>query len=353
MSNGYRIVARAPGHRSLTTHIFDADSEYIDDDTVVARAPGGPEVMERAALPELAPGAGELRVRTTAIGVNFIDTYHRSGLYPLPSPATLGVEAAGVVEAAGDGVTGFAVGDRVALLPSVPGTYATALVVPAAQAVRLPDAIPDEIAAASLLKGLTAWMLAEPCGKAGAGSTVLVHAAAGGVGSILVQWLKAIGVSVIAHAGSAEKAARAEALGADHVLSCPFAELAGAVRSLTGGRGVALVLDGVGAASWAASMAATARRGLIVTYGNASGPVPPFSPLELNRAGSLFVTRPKLYDYVAEPHELQAAAARLFGMIGEGKLRVDIGRRLPLDQVAEAHRALEARETTGSTILLP
>ncbi len=320
---------------------------------MVARAAGGPEVIAREAFDPPAPAPGELQVRTTAIGVNFIDTYHRSGLYPLPLPAGLGGEAAGVVERVGEGVSGFGRGDRVALLPSAPGTYATGVTIPADKAVRLPDDVPDEIAAASLLKGLTAWFLVEPCARIAPGDTVLVHAAAGGVGSILVQWLKAIGATVIAHAGSPEKAARATDLGADHALSCPFNALAGEVRALTGGKGVSVVLDGVGAASWAASLAATARRGLIVTYGNASGPVPPFSVLELNRAGSLFVTRPKLYDYVAEPGELQAAAAKLFGMIGARTLKIDIGRRFALAEAADAHRALEARATTGSTILIP
>lgn len=320
---------------------------------MIARAAGGPGVIQREAFDPPAPAAGELSVRTTAVGVNFIDTYHRSGLYPMPLPAALGVEAAGVVEEIGAGVTGFAPGDRVAVLPSAPCTYASAFVIPAGKAVKLPNDVPDEIAAASLLKGLTAWMLAGPCGRVAPGNAVLVHAAAGGVGSILVQWLKAIGATVIAHAGTAEKAERAATLGADHALSCPFDALAGKVRELTSGAGVAVVLDGVGAASWTAALAATARRGLIVTYGNASGPVPPFSVLELNRAGSLFVTRPKLYDYVAEPGELQAAAAKLFAMIGAEKLKIDIGRRFLLSDAADAHRALEARETTGSTILLP
>ena len=320
---------------------------------MIARVAGDPEVIEREAFDPPAPAAGELLVRSTAIGVNFIDTYHRSGLFPRPLPTALGVEAAGIVVGLGAGVAGFATGDRVAMLPTNPSTYGTALVLPAAEAVKLPDDVTDEIAAASLLKGLTAWMLVAPCGKVAAGDAVLVHAAAGGVGSILVQWLKALGATVIAHAGSAEKAERAIALGADHALHCPFAELAGEVRALTGGKGVATVLDGVGAASWAASLAATARRGLIVTYGNASGAVPPFSPLELNRAGSLFVTRPKLYDYIAEPGELQAAADQLFEMIGSGQLKIDIGQRFPLARAADAHHALEARRTTGSTILLP
>ena len=320
----------------------------------VATAPGGPEVLARAPLPARTVGPGEVRVRTTAIGVNFIATYFRSGLYPAATlPIQIGSEAAGVVEEIGSEVTAVAIGARVAVLPSTPCTYASEIVVPVASVVPLPDELSDEIAAASLLKGLTAWMLAEPCGKVAEGDVVLVHAAAGGVGTLAVQWLKAIGATVIAHAGTPEKAARATAAGADHALSCPFDALAGEVRDLTGGRGAAVVCDGVGAASWAASLRSTGRCGLVITYGNASGPVPPFSPLELNQAGSLFVTRPKLYDYIAEPGQLQSAAARLFAMIGAGKLNVGIGQRLPLAEAAEAHRMLEGRQTTGSTILLP
>jgi NADPH2:quinone reductase len=323
------------------------------DYRMVARAAGGPEMIEREEMGALSCEAGEALIRTTAIGVNFIDTYHRSGLYPVPAPIPLGVEAAGIVDAVGDGVNAFRVGDRVAVLPNGSGTYATRMVLPADRLVALPDGVSDEVAAASLLKGLTAWMLAEPCSKVQAGQTTLVHSAAGGVGMLLVQWLKRIGVRVIAHAGTPEKAKRAEALGADDVLSCPFGELADEVRRLTDRRGVDVVLDGVGATSWPASLAATARRGLIVTYGNASGPVPPFSPQELNRAGSLYLTRPKLYDYIAEPGALQTAAERLFGMIANGDIRVEIGQRFPLEQATDAHRALEARQTTGSTILLP
>ncbi|MDB5689473.1 MAG: NADPH:quinone reductase [Sphingomonas bacterium] len=320
---------------------------------MVARAPGGPDQIVRAELGALSCAADEVLVQTTAIGVNFIDTYHRSGLYPQPLPIGLGSEAAGVVVDVGSAVTGFVAGDRVAMLPTSPGTYATMIVQPADRLVHIPDAIDDEIAAASLLKGLTAWMLAEPCGKLKAGQTALVHASAGGVGSLVVQWLKAIGVTVIAHAGTAAKAERSRAIGADHALSTPLPDLADEVRRLTDGRGVDVVLDGVGAASWPASLAATARRGLIVTYGNASGPVPPFSPQDLNKAGSLFVTRPKLYDYLDEPGSLAAAAGRLFAMIASGALTVEIGGRYKLEEAAEAHRAMEARQTTGSTILLP
>ncbi len=316
---------------------------------LVFRETGGPEVIEREPLGALAPAPGEVLVRHEAIGLNFIDTYHRSGLYPLSLPSGLGSEAAGTVEAAGEGA-GFSVGERVAYALG-PGAYATHRTLAADRLVRLPDDIGAETAAAALLKGCTAEFLIERCARVQAGDWVLVHAAAGGVGSILVAWLKAVGARVIAHAGSAEKAAVAAELGADHALSCPFEDLAAQVRSATGG--VRCVLDGVGAASWAASLASLGRRGLMVSFGNASGPVPPVSPLELSRAGSLFLTRPTLADYVADPAELQASAARLFEMVRSGAVPVRIGARFPLADAAAAHRALEARATTGSTLLIP
>jgi len=317
---------------------------------LVVHETGGPEVIEVEPLGALVPGPGEVLVRHEAIGLNFIDTYHRTGLYPLPLPSGLGSEAAGVVEAAGESAD-FRAGDRVAYALGPPGAYATHRILPADRLVRLPDGIGAETAAATMLKGCTAEFLIERCAKVQAGEWVLVHAAAGGVGSILVPWLKAIGARVIAHAGSAEKAAMAAERGADHVLSCPFDELAGEVKRLIGG--VRAVFDGVGAASWAASLASLERRGLMVSFGNASGPVPPVSPLELSRAGSLFLTRPTLGDYVAAPGELQRSAARLFEMIGSGAVPVQIGARFPLAEAAQAHRALEARQTTGSTLLIP
>ncbi|WP_157215077.1 quinone oxidoreductase family protein [Flavisphingomonas formosensis] len=319
---------------------------------IIIRSHGGPEVIEREniALPE--PGPGEVRIRVAASGLNFIDTYHRSGLYPLAMPSGLGVEGGGTVEAVGESVTDMRTGDRVAFLVRA-GSYATHVVVPATMTVTLPEGVSEEVAAGAFMKGLTSWMLVEPCAKIHAGQSALVHGAAGGVGQVLVQWLKAIGVTVIAHAGSPEKADRATALGADHALSCPYDALAGTVRDLTGGRGVDVVFDGIGAASWAASLAATARCGLVITYGNASGPVPPFSALDLLRAGSLFVTRPTLYDYIAAPGTLQSAGRTLFEMVVDGRLKVGIDQRFPLSEAAEAHRALEGRQTTGSTILVP
>lgn len=314
---------------------------------------GGPEVLEAELIDVPEPQDGEVLIHHEAVGLNFIDTYHRSGLYTLPLPSGLGTEAAGVIEAVGAGVEGFRVGQRVAYFSGPPGAYATHRSVDADRVVRLPDNITSEVAAAILLKGCTAEFLIERCAHVEAGEPVLVHAAAGGVGSILVPWLKSAGAIVIAHAGSSRKAAIAKELGADHALCCPMEALAAEVRSITGGKGVPVVFDGVGAASWEASLASVARRGLLVSYGNASGAVPPFSPLELLRAGSIFVTRPTLFDYIPTPDEMRASAARVFELIADGTLEPRIGQTFPLIDAAEAHRAIEARATTGSTVLLP
>jgi NADPH:quinone reductase len=319
----------------------------------ILRENGGPEILEAELIDVPRPEAGQVLVRHEAVGLNFIDTYHRSGLYKLPLPAGLGIEAAGIVEALGEGVTDFREGDRVGYFTGTPGAYASHRTILADKLVKLPDSIDFDQAAAALLKGTTAEYLVERCARVEAGQAVLVHAAAGGVGSILVPWLKHIGTTVIAHAGDSKKAEIAAGLGADHALCCPMEELAAEVRALTGGRGVPIVLDGVGASSWQASLGSVARRGLIVSYGNASGPVPPFSALDLLTAGSIFVTRPTLADYCATPEEMRASAARLFEMIGKGVVEVRIGARFELKKAAEAHRAIEARATTGSTILLP
>ena len=299
------------------------------------------------------PGEGEILIRHEAVGLNYIDTYHRSGLYPLPLPSGLGNEGAGVVEAVGSGVEGFREGNRVGYFSGPLGSYATHRSMPADRVVKLPDEISSEDAAAVLLKGCTAEFLVERCARVEADETVLVHAAAGGVGSILVPWLKSTGATVIAHSGNSKKAELATQLGADHSLCCPMEALAGEVRAITSGKGASVVFDGVGAASWEASLGSVARRGLLVTFGNASGPVPPFTALDLVRAGSIFVTRPTLFDYVASPEEVRASAARLFEMVQGGSIEVQIGARYPLIKAADAHRALEERKTTGSTILLP
>jgi len=314
---------------------------------------GGPEVLEADTLDIAALGPGEVLVRHEAVGLNFIDTYFRSGLYPVELPGGLGNEAAGVVEAVGDGVTEFQPGERVGYFTGPVGAYATHRSVEATRLAKLPDGIASEQAAAAMLKGCTAEYLIERCAGVTAGQTVLVHAAAGGVGSIAVQWLKATGANVIAHSGSPAKALLAKELGADVSLDCPMEELAARVREATNGDGVPVVLDGVGAASWEASLASVARRGLIVSYGNASGPVPPFTPLDLMRRGSIFITRPTLADYCPTPAEMRASAARLFAMMLAGKVQIQIGARFRLAEAADAHRALESRSTTGSTVLIP
>lgn len=261
----------------------------------------------------------------------------------------MGSESAGKVVAVGEGVAGFAVGDRVGCV-SAPGAYATHQRIPADRAVRIPDDISNEAAAATMLKGFTACYLAEDSIQLERGQTALVHSAAGGVGSILVPWLRDKGVVVIAHAGSAEKIA---GVAADHGLSCDFNDLPDNVRELTGGRGVDVVYDGVGKDTWQASLASLKRRGLMASYGNASGAVPPISLLELMRGGSLFVTRPTLADYIATPEDLARTAERLFDRIRRGVVKAMIGQTFTLTDAAKAHRALEGRRTTGSTVLLP
>jgi NADPH2:quinone reductase len=314
---------------------------------------GGPEVLECEAIEVGKPGPGEVRIAQRAVGLNFIDTYFRTGIYPADLPAGLGNEASGVVEAVGEGVEDFREGDRVGYFTGPLGAYASVRNLDAARLVPVPDSIGFDEAAAAMLKGCTAEYLIERCAKVQPGWPVLVHAAAGGVGSIVVQWLKAIGATVIAHAGDERKASLAKDLGADHALSCPMDSLPAQVRALTGGEGVAVVLDGVGAASWQASLDATARRGLLVSYGNASGASPPVSALELMRAGSIFLTRPTLGDYCATSEEMRASAARLFAMMECGAVQIRIGQRFPLADAADAHRALEGRATTGSTVLVP
>ncbi len=320
---------------------------------IMIRRHGGPEVIETQAITPGEPGPGQVLLRHTAIGMNFIDTYFRSGLYPASLPLGLGNEAAGVVIAVGTGVRGFQVGDRVAYCTAPMGAYATHRLVKQDVLVAVPDGVSDEQAAAGLLKGCTAEYLVERCARIEPGQWVLVHAAAGGVGTILVQWLKAIGAKVIAHAGTPAKAAIATGLGADHALFCPLAELGGQVRSLTSGKGVPVVLDGVGAASWTASLEAVSRRGLVVSYGNASGASPPVTMLELMQRGSIYVTRPTLADYCRGPDELRASAARVFAMLASGAVVLRIDQRFALANAAAAHRALESRSTTGATILLP
>jgi NADPH2:quinone reductase len=273
---------------------------------------GGPEVLERESITLAAPGPHQVRVRHEAIGLNFIDTYHRSGLYPHPLPSGLGNEAAGVIEAVGEAVTDFRRGDRVGYFSGPLGAYASHRDVDSRLLVRLPDWLGAEAAAATMLKGCTAEYLIERCAKVQPGQWVMVYAAAGGVGSILVPWLKEIGARVIAYSGSEAKAQLALKLGADHSLCGPVEGVTEEVLRLTGRQGTEVVFDGVGAATWQTSLRSVARRGLIVSYGNASGPVPPFTALDLLRAGSIFVTRPTLTDYAPTPEAIRACADGLF-----------------------------------------
>ncbi|WP_353205024.1 quinone oxidoreductase [Sphingomonas sp.] len=320
--------------------------------TVLIEATGGPEVIQWVDVELADPGPGEVRMRHSAVGLNFIDVYHRSGVYPVTLPSGLGTEAVGVVEALGEGVSGFAVGDRVGTFGPALGAYATARNVSAASLLPLPDDVDDATAAALLLKGCTTEFLVERCAHVQAGQTVLVHAAAGGVGHLLVGWLKAIGATVIGTVGSAEKAAQAKAAGADHVIFHKTENVAVRVREMTGGAGVPVVFDGIGLATWDISLASAAPRGLIVSYGNAGGRVTGVDIGVLATRGSLFVTRPTLFHYYATPEERRDGTARLFEMLRQGAIVPEIGQTFALQDVAEAHRALEAGATRGATVLM-
>lgn len=314
---------------------------------------GGPEVLKVVEVERPQAGPGQILVRHEAVGLNFIDTYHRTGLYPIRLPSGLGVEAAGVVEAAGEGVTRFAPGDPVAYASGPIGAYAEFHVVEADRAVRRPPGVDARLAAAALLKGMTAEFLVRRCFPLEAGQVALIHAAAGGVGQILVQWAKHIGAQVIGTVGSEDKAKAAEQLGCDHVIRYRDQDVAVEVRRITGGRGVHVAYDSVGAATFEGTLASLARRGMFVSFGNASGPAPAVEPGRLQRGGSLFLTRPTLFDYVATVEELDESAAALFDLMGRGVVRVDIGQEFRLADVRRAHEALEARTTTGATVLTP
>jgi len=314
---------------------------------------GGPEVLHWREVEVGEPGPGEVRVRHTAVGLNFIDTYHRSGLYPLELPSGLGSEAAGVVEALGAGVEGVEVGQRVAYTGRPPDAYAEARLIAADLLVPLPDAIGDETAAAAMLKGLTAWYLLKRSYPVRPGDTVLLHAAAGGVGLIAVQWAKHLGATVIGTVSTGAKAELARAHGCDHIVMADSDDLAGEVRRRTGGEGVAAVYDSVGRDTFFASLDSLRPHGVMVSFGNASGPVEPFAPLELAKRGSLYVTRPVLFDFISTRRALLGAAGELFDVIRSGAVKIEVNQRYPLAEAAEAHRDLEARRTTGSTVLVP
>ena len=315
-------------------------------------ANGGPEVITLADAETREPGADEVRVKHHAIGVNFIDTYQRSGLYKIALPSPLGLEAAGVVDAIGEGVTRFKLGDRIAYASGPLGAYAEANVVKAAQAVKLPDAIPFDIAAASLLKGMTARFLLRKTFRVERGHDVVIHAAAGGVGQIAVQWAKHLGANVIAVVGSDAKAEISKSLGADHTVITARDDIAKRVREITG-VGAHVVYDSVGKDTFLASIDSLRPLGIMVSFGNASGPPPDINPLLLSQKGSLFLTRPTMFSYTATVEQLDETAADLFDVIAKGAVKIAPPTRYALADVAQAHRDLEARKTTGSLVLVP
>ena len=313
---------------------------------------GGPDVLkwEEIALPE--PADGEARIRHTAIGLNLIDTYHRSGLYPMDLPTGLGSEAAGMVESVGAGVSDLAVGDRVVYTGRPADAYSERRNFTASRLVRIPDNLSDDVAAAVLLKGLTAWYLLRRSYRVNDGDSILLYAAAGGVGSIASQWAKKLGAVIIGVVSTEDKAALARSQGCDHIVMADD-DIAARVREITDGLGVAAVYDSVGRDTFMASLDSLRPHGTLVTFGNASGPVEPFAPSELAKRGSLYVTRPILYDFIDTRQELVHACDELFGFINSGDVDVRIGQTYALRDAAQAHRDIEGRKTTGSTILIP
>lgn len=319
--------------------------------TIIIEQTGGPEVLRRVSRELGAPDPGEIRIRHKAIGLNFIDVYHRTGLYKLALPHALGVEAAGVVEAVGEGVIHLRPGDRAVYVTAQPGAYAEARVMPAAQVCPLPDDVSFETGAAMMLKGLTVNYLFRRVTPIRPGDTVLFHAAAGGVGLIACQWARAEGITLIGTAGSDEKCALAREMGASHVINYRTEDFAARVREMTDGRGVDVVMDSVGKDTFDASLDCLRPLGFMISFGNASGPVPPVDLLTLSSKGSLKLTRQTVFTHIADPEVCRQMAAEVFGMVTAGKVIANIAQRFPLAEVAEAHRALEARQTTGATIL--
>ena len=311
---------------------------------------GGPEVLKWEEVEVGEPGPGQVRLRQEAAGLNYIDVYHRIGLYPQPLPFIPGVEGAGIVEAVGPGVAGLQIGDRVAYAGPT-GGYAEERLIDADRLVKLPDSISGEQAAAMMLQGMTAHMLLRSVHRVEPGETILIHAAAGGVGLIACPWAKALGATVIGTVGSDEKAELARAHGCDHPIVYTRQDFAAEVERITEGKKLPVVYDSVGKDTFLKSLDCLRPRGLMVSFGNASGPVDPFSPAILAQKGSLFLTRPTLYNYIADRAELETAARELFEVVESGKVKIEIKQRFPLKDAAEAHRALEARKTSGSTIL--
>lgn len=320
---------------------------------VKIKTQGGPEVMELVQEEVSAPAAGQVQVRHTAIGLNYIDTYHRSGLYPVALPSGLGLEAAGVVEALGAGVEHLQIGDRVAYGTGPIGAYSTLRNIPANRVCKLPDGISDETAAAMMLKGMTVRFLLRETYLVQAGETILFHAAAGGVGLMACQWAKALGVTVIGTVGSEEKAAIAREHGCDYTINYNTEDVAKRVREITNGKGVPVVYDGVGKSTLMGSLDSLQPRGLFVSYGNASGPITDFNLALLSAKGSLYLTRPTLMTYTADDDAMQENASDLFAMVASGKVTVPIHQRYALQDVQQAHRDLEGRKTTGTTLLIP
>ncbi len=316
--------------------------------------PGGPEALVWEEVEVGAPGPGEVRLAQSAVGLNYIDVYHRTGLYPVPAlPTAIGMEAAATVEAVGDGVAELAPGDRVAYASGPVGAYAEARLMPAGRVVKLPDEISDQQAAAMMLQGMTTRYLIRRTYRVAAGETVLFHAAAGGVGLIACQWLKHLGATVIGTVGSEEKAALARAHGCDHTINYRSENFSERVQELTDGAGVPVVYDSVGKDTFEGSLGCLAPMGMMVSFGNASGPVPAFEPSILSAKGSLFLTRPSLIHYTAKREDLVASAEDLFEVVGSGAVKIEVNQTYPLAETAQAHRDLEARKTTGSTIMLP
>lgn len=314
---------------------------------------GGPEVLRWEEVDVGGPGPGEVRLRQTAIGVNFIDTYHRSGLYPLPLPSGLGSEGVGIVDAVGPGVTSVELGNRVAYAGGPVGSYAQVRLMPADRLVKVPDTISNQQAAAMMLKGMTVQYLIQRTYPVQPGETVLFHAAAGGVGLIACQWLKALGATVIGTVGSQAKAELAKAHGCDHTIIYTQEDFAQRVREITGGQGVPVVYDSVGKTTFPKSLDCLRPRGLFVSFGNASGPVPPFELSLLTQKGSLYVTRPTLASYTSTRAELEATAQELFDIVLAGKVKIEVEHLYQLQDAPQCHRDLEARQTTGSVIMLP
>ena len=317
---------------------------------------GGPEKMQLVDLPVGNPGPGEIRIRHHACGLNFIDVYQRTGLYSNPLPLTLGMEGAGVVEAVGEGVTHLKAGDRAAYASNPPGSYSEARVMPARNVVKLPDAIAFDTGAAMMLKGLTAQYLLKktlPAEGLQPGDHILFHAAAGGVGLIACQWAKALGLQLIGTAGGAAKCQLALDHGAAHAIDYTKEDFVARVKDITGGRGVKVVYDSIGKDTFEGSLNCLRPFGLLASFGNASGPVPPFAPGILGAKGSLYITRATLFSHIATREATQAMADDLFGVVAGGQVKIRIDQRYPLAEVAQAHRDLEGRKTTGCTVLLP